>query len=83
MRETEHVDTLRMREARALLLRICEPYPREVFTPLKPHERAQALNALHALGIHASERLHAEWARHLAFVQLDRLHREGVPDVDD
>lgn len=51
--------------------RIEEPYPETVFTPFKPDERERALEALHALGFHASERLHAEWARHWARVLRD------------
>jgi hypothetical protein len=66
-------------EARALLDRIVEPYPEEVFTPLSPDERATALNALHALDFYASERLHAEWARHLVKVAHARLREEGIP----
>lgn len=66
-------------EARALLDRIVEPYPESVFTPLSDDERATALNALHALGFYASERLHAEWARHLVKVAHGRLMEEGIP----
>jgi hypothetical protein len=66
-------------EARALLERISEPYPMSVFTPLSDEERKTALDALHALGFYASERLHAEWARHLQRVQLARLAEEGIP----
>jgi len=66
-------------EAHALIDRIVEPYPEQVFTPLSPEERATALNALHALGFHASERLHAEWARHLVKVAHARLLEEGIP----
>jgi hypothetical protein len=66
-------------EARALIDRIAEPYPVEVFSPLSDDERKQALGALHALGFHASERLHADWARHLALVAHARLREEGIP----
>jgi len=43
-----------------------QPYPADVFTPLSAEQKAVAVNALHALGFYASERLHAEWARHWA-----------------
>lgn len=41
-------------------------YPEDVFTPLSDGERTVAINALCDAVQSGSDRLHAEWARHLA-----------------
>ena len=45
---------------------LLEPYPEAIFTPLTPAEVATLVAAMVATGIPApSDRLHAQWARHL------------------
>jgi len=43
-----------------------EPYPPEVFTPMTSEETKRAVAAMNAAVPHASERMHAAWARHWA-----------------
>jgi hypothetical protein len=62
--------------ARVVLL---DPYPTKVFTPLTREELLTCVAALQASGVpHASDRLHASWARHLHEVAL-HYAREGLP----
>ncbi len=45
-----------------------EPYPESVFTPMTPEEVNAAVVAMNEAVPHASDRLHAAWARHWADV---------------
>jgi hypothetical protein len=47
---------------------IAEPYPPEVFTPMTDDEIKVAVAAMNEAVPHASERMHAAWARHWADV---------------
>lgn len=43
---------------------LAEPYPVDIFTPMDEDEVKAAVAAMNEAVTHASERLHAEWARH-------------------
>lgn len=47
---------------------LAEPYPESVFTPLSADEVRDAVAAMNGAVPHASERMHAGWARHWADV---------------
>ena len=53
------------------------PYPADVFTPLSDAETKAAVAAMNEAVPHASERMHAAWARHWADVL-----REYASEVD-
>ncbi len=56
---------------------LATPYPEDIFTPLADCEAELIQEALLTCGVrHASDRLHASWARHLSAVRLAQL-REG------
>lgn len=46
--------------------KVAEPYPEEVFTPMSKDEVKAAVAAMNEVVPHASERMHAAWARHIA-----------------
>ena len=43
-----------------------EPYPEDVFTPMTTAEVLDVVKAMNEAVPHASERMHASWARHWA-----------------
>lgn len=57
-----------------------EPYPADVFTPMSADEVSAAVKAMNEAVPHASERMHAGWARHWADV-LRLYAREIEPSV--
>ena len=48
-----------------------EPYGEAVFTPMSKEETRRAVAAMNAVVPNASERLHAQWARHWAQILRD------------
>ena len=59
---------------------IKEPYPLSVFTPLAPDEVEAVVAAMNEAVPHASERMHAAWARHWSSVLFDTL-KDAIPDA--
>jgi hypothetical protein len=55
------------------------PYPEFIFTPMSPDENKQAVAAMNAAVPHASERMHAAWARHWARVLREVAAEAGKP----
>lgn len=55
-----------------------EPYPEDVFTPMTTAEVLDAVKAMNEVVPHASERMHAAWARHWAGVLREQA-RELKP----
>ena len=76
---------LRSVDAKARLVvdqNIARPYPEGVFTPLSDQEVEQAVAAIQsAIGRTGSDRLHAQWARHLSKVRIDDLERALQPEA--
>jgi hypothetical protein len=56
---------------------LAEPYPAEVFTPMTDDEIRAAVAAMNEAVPHASERMHAAWARHWSDV-LRHKANEGA-----
>jgi len=65
-----HTDTQADRRAGWLAAAdtLSEPYPEDIFTPLSDEETRAAVAAMDGAVRHASERMHAAWARHWAEV---------------
>jgi len=60
-----------------------DPYPEQFFAPLSSEEMARIAVVLKESGVrHASERLHAQWARHLADV-YEKVKAEQADAVDE
>ena len=56
--------------------KIAEPYPEDIFTPMTDDEVALAVAAMNEVVPHASERMHARWARHLSLYLHDASEAE-------
>lgn len=57
---------------------LAEPYPPEVFTPMTDDEIRAAVAAMNAAVPHASERMHAAWARHWSDVLRNKANEEAM-----
>lgn len=56
---------------------LAEPYPPEVFTPMTDEEIRAAVAAMNEAVPHASERMHAAWARHWSDVLRNKANEKA------